>query len=1072
MTSDKRKNLEAAFNRIMNVGFCLVPYEDISDIVAPDPMVYGTAKDRRIFSFDGIQALFELQTEQIGDMAPQLNRERLATRLSADENNAVIIEEATFTLSSGDDVNSIFMRITCVMEYMDDQWKLTHWHNSSPVETENDPWHVKEWEAEKKRLEEKVNEQTADLSKKNRELEIEAATERVRAQAMGMQEPDDIMNVLNLIRHELDGFNLENIGTWTWIFNEDETLTQWDISETALDGNLNSVNITLDLNSSFAAKKHKSLWNRESYYTISWKGEDLQKLIGEINELDPQSGRMFEEAVSTGKIDTYWQACVPFSRGVLGLDYNVEPPNEAEQVLKKMASALDMAYRRFEDLQKAEEQAREAQIELSLERIRTQVTTMQESSDLFDIVVSMRNEFLSLGHSADYFWHMRWLPDSYEMSMTSEDGDRVGMVISIPRFVHKNIPGLHEWEASDEPTYVLALDGEGAWDYIEKMNTHGKYKLADPNAPSREDIEHIGGLTFIIARTTHGEIGYSLPGVVPDPPKDAVDTLVRFAGVFDLAYKRFEDLKKAEAQAYDSKVETSLERVRGMAAAMNHSDDLMQIAEAMFKEMEILKINPLRYGLGMIDSEKKEAELWASTVNDGNYLDMLGTLPLTWHPMLCKVFEVWESQHEELIYELKGEELSLYYQKVGAVNPHIPDLESLQDPQNTIIQYVSFFPFKTGALYAFTEGEPDEAGKSILKRFANVFEQAHIRYDDLQIQEQQARQIREERDRLADTIKELRATQEQLVQQEKLASLGQLTAGIAHEIKNPLNFVNNFSDVSLEMIEEMRCEIQQMTDDRGLEGEKAKGKSENETPSASRRMDGIADGNTRGVSDRANGEAIDPELLLDILDDIEANLKTIHKHGSRADSIVKSMLQHSRGGDGKMEPTPLNPLIKEYVSLAFHGMRAGKNPMNVDINLKLDDSIGEVPIIAEDFSRVILNLVNNAFDAMREKTKVKSEKSSIDLQGFQNLGGLDDYQPKLTVRTKSDGNSVIIEIKDNGPGIPDDMRDKIMQPFFTTKKGTAGTGLGLSITNDIIKAHGGTLDLSSGGHGSTFTIKI
>ena len=288
-------------------------------------------------------------------------------------------------------------------------------------------------------------------------------------------------------------------------------------------------------------------------------------------------------------------------------------------------------------------------------------------------------------------------------------------------------------------------------------------------------------------------------------------------GAFDLAYKRFEDLKKSEAQAYESKVEASLERVRGMAAAMNHSDDLMQIAEAMFREMEILKINPLRYGLGMIDGEKKEAELWASTVNDGSYLDMLGTMSLTWHPMLVQVLDAWDAQHEELIYELKGKELSLYYQKVGAVNPHIPDIDSLQDPDNSIIQYVSFFPFKTGALYAFTDGEPDEAGKSILKRFANVFEQAHIRYDDLQIQELQERQIREERDRLADTLKELRATQEQLVQQEKLASLGQLTAGIAHEIKNPLNFVNNFSELSVELVEEARNEIL---------SEKAKVKSE------------------------------------------------------------------------------------------------------------------------------------------------------------------------------------------------------------------------------------------------------
>jgi signal transduction histidine kinase len=180
------------------------------------------------------------------------------------------------------------------------------------------------------------------------------------------------------------------------------------------------------------------------------------------------------------------------------------------------------------------------------------------------------------------------------------------------------------------------------------------------------------------------------------------------------------------------------------------------------------------------------------------------------------------------------------------------------------------------------------------------------------------------------------------------------------------------------------------------------------------------------------------------------------------------MLQHSRGGDGKMELTPLNPIIKEYVNLAFHGMRAGKDSINVDIDLQLDESVGEVPLVAEDFSRVILNLVNNGFDAMREKSgkpNVKREKSllegSAEAERRRRVPTIEDYHPKLSIRTKTDANTVTIEIEDNGSGIPDGMKDKILQPFFTTKKGTQGTGLGLSITNDIIKAHGGAIDIES-----------
>jgi len=288
----------------------------------------------------------------------------------------------------------------------------------------------------------------------------------------------------------------------------------------------------------------------------------------------------------------------------------------------------------------------------------------------------------------------------------------------------------------------------------------------------------------------------------------------------------------------------------------------------------------------------------------------------------------------------------------------------------------------------------------------------------------------------------LKSAQDQLVQQEKLASLGQLTAGIAHEIKNPLNFVNNFSELSVELIEEAREEVKRQN---------AKGKSEKkESP-----FEGGSEQSEQGDDSGTN-------LILDILNDIETNLKKIHEHGSRADSIVKSMLQHSRGGNGKMEPTPLNPLIKEYVNLAFHGMRAGNDPINVDIDLQLDEEVGDVPLVAEDFSRVILNLVNNAFDTMREKT----------LQGFETLGGLDDYQPKLTIRTSQKENSVTLEIEDNGPGIPDEIKDNILQPFFTTKKGTQGTGLGLSITNDIVKAHGGIMEIDSKPGQTVFSIKL
>jgi len=261
---------------------------------------------------------------------------------------------------------------------------------------------------------------------------------------------------------------------------------------------------------------------------------------------------------------------------------------------------------------------------------------------------------------------------------------------------------------------------------------------------------------------------------------------------------------------------------------------------------------------------------------------------------------------------------------------------------------------------------------------------------------------------LEKSIKDYQELQEQLLLQEKLASLGQLSAGIAHEIKNPINFVNNFSELSIEYVDEIVEELQSLE-----------------------RNDTIA-----GIED--------------LLQDIKANLEKILLHGKRADGIVKSMLMHSRGGQGEFVPTHLNSLLQEFVNLAFHGMRAGKNPINVSFEWKLDPEVGMVSIIAEDFSRVIVNLCNNAFDAMRSKFNSLLEN-----------GGDQTFQPLLKIRTRQEKNLVVIEIEDNGAGIPEPILNRILEPFFTTKKAKEGTGLGLSITHDIVKAHKGTLAISS-----------
>jgi signal transduction histidine kinase len=276
--------------------------------------------------------------------------------------------------------------------------------------------------------------------------------------------------------------------------------------------------------------------------------------------------------------------------------------------------------------------------------------------------------------------------------------------------------------------------------------------------------------------------------------------------------------------------------------------------------------------------------------------------------------------------------------------------------------------------------------------------------------------LRQQKQKVESTLSELKSTQAQLIQSEKMASLGELTAGIAHEIQNPLNFVNNFSEVNKELLLEMKDEIDK-------------------------------------------GNMNEAKLLADDLID---NQEKINQHGKRADAIVKGMLQHSRSSSGVKEPTDINALCDEYIRLCYHGLRAKDKSFNATMETHFDENLQKIAVIPQDIGRVLLNLYNNAFYAVSEKKKSQG----------------DNYEPTVSVSTKQIGNKtdsyrVDISVKDNGMGIAQKVLDKIYQPFFTTKPTGQGTGLGLSLSYDIIKAHGGEIKVETKeGEGAEFIIQL
>lgn len=722
MPFEKEKSAHEAYKNFLDIMLYDVPIEQLDDLVVDDVSGYGTTLDEKIMEIERLRKLVIDQREQGAGYNISFDVKPVHRRVSA--NSAVFIDEIDIKMVINGENNLIPLRFSTIFEFINGKWKVIHIHGSVPVNSEGDTWHKDEHKRRIEELEKLVAEKTEDLLLKNKELEIEASLERVRAAALSMNESDDLLSICEVSFKELKrlGFNslrnaiihipndeqkyfmdydyseftggavtkieygshpivdeyLKKIRTaedayFEVVINQDQ-LDGWknfrkesgqqedprldeanalyyylfsigigdigistfkpidesqikilkrfrnvfdlsyrrytDISLAEAQTKESQIQLALERVRARTMAMQKSEELSETSFVLFTQLKELGEVAEQISILiyDEQdekfelyttiygnqweeSGRLpFNENPVHKKIYTAWkekkksividlsgneltdfnnfkmqyskqyksESELPqnrwilhnafFSKGAITFSTHEPRPTETISLLERFAAVFDLTYTRFLDLQKAEARAREAKIEASLERIRAQVTAMRESAELLDIVVTMRSEFVALGHEAHYFWHMRYLPDKYERAMTSGDGTRIGMVMTLPRHIHGDIKLVADWEKSNQPTLVFAMDVDTAVDYVEKMITLGDFQQVDPQAPTLDDIRRINGLTFIMAHTTHGEIGFSLPGTVLHPPEEAIAALARFAGVFDLAYKRFIDLQNAEAQ--------------------------------------------------------------------------------------------------------------------------------------------------------------------------------------------------------------------------------------------------------------------------------------------------------------------------------------------------------------------------------------------------------------------------------------------------------------------------------------------------------------------------------------------
>jgi signal transduction histidine kinase len=844
----------------------------------------------------------------------------------------------------------------------------------------------------------KVFEQTyirfLDLQKAEaqaREAQIEASLERVRSKAMAMHNSQDLADTIGVFYKELQSFSFTPIRCGVGLLNKENKegeLYTWNTTEQGE---------SLELVGKIKMEGHIVLenvyngWLSQTEYHPVLRGNEIKEYYKVIRPM---------MAFPDYEHDTVqYGYFFFFKEGGVYAWTEKEMKEDELQIYRRFTSVLSLTYKRYKDLQLAEANAREAKIEAAMEKVRARAMAMQKTNELIEVAELLRKEMGLLGveelETSSIYIHDEASGTTecwYAIQDIRENEKKLVadyMIINLSdTWVGRKMLSFYK---SGQKQISIVMKGKNRKEWIDYCADRSKILKGYYG-------EVIPERTYHLLKFSNGYIGAASPGEIS---KESWDLLKRATSVFSLAYTRFSDLQIAEASAKEAIKQAALDRIRADIASMRTISDLDRITPLIWNELNILGIPFIRCGVFIMDESQKLIHTFLSTP-DGKAIAAFH-LPYDTPGNLSKVLSHWKDHNSYIDHwdQSAFTEMADILVKQGAIISPGQYLDSI--PHGGF--YLHFLPFLQGMLYVGNTSQLGDDDIELIQHIADAFSTAYARYEDFNKLETAKQQVEK-------TLVDLKQAQQQLVQSEKMASLGELTAGIAHEIQNPLNFVNNFSDVSNELIDEMKEEL--------------------------------AKGN------------IDDAMA--IAEDVKQNLEKINHHGKRADGIVKGMLQHSRVSAGQKEMTDINMLADEYLRLAYHGLRAKDKSFNAKFETDFDDTIDKINIIPQDIGRVILNLINNAFYAVTEKRK-------------ENLEG---FEPTVTVTTAKLNGNIEIRVKDNGIGIQQKVLDKIFQPFFTTKPTGQGTGLGLSLAYDIVsKGHGGELKVETKkGEGSEFIILL
>jgi len=843
-----------------------------------------------------------------------------------------------------------------------------------------------------------------------RESKIELALERVRARTMAMQRSEELAEAAEVLFKQFAELGNEPDRISIGIIDETTGFTEVWATDQA--GSKLRIRFKARNNEKTTINKMVEAWKAGKKSTIiDLQGQDLMEWIRYLR--DELGMAINDENFNNRRL----HQVSFFSQGWLNITTLEPVSDDVLSLLSRFAAVFNLTFTRFIDLKKAEAQTRQAHIETAMEKVRARSLAMQKPEELKEVAQVLRKEMALLGveelETCSIYIHDETTGKTNCWFAIKDDKHTEQKLISDYMIMDLNDTWvgrkmLEFYHAEQQQTSIL-MQGEPRKEWI-KYCIH-KSDFFDDSFYG----ENIPDRTYHLNKFSNGYLGAASPGEIS---AESWELLKRATAVFSLAYTRFSDLQRSEANTREAVKQASMDRVRAEIASMRAPADLEKIIPLLWRELTVLGVPFIRCGVFIMDNPVEQIHTYLSTP-EGKALAAFD-IPYSTPGNISQLLNHWRDKKAYLDHwdEEDFREFAANLVRLGAMSSQEQYLATL--PPGGF--HLHFLPFLQGMLYVGNLDALQTDELNLIQSVADAFSTAYARYEDFNKLEVAKLQV----DRALINLKQ---AQQQLVQSEKMASLGELTAGIAHEIQNPLNFVNNFSEVNTELMDEIKQAVQS--------------------------------GNN--------------EEVLALAENVKQNLEKINFHGKRADGIVKSMLQHSRSSDqsgkNKKEPTDINALADEYLRLAYHGLRAKDKAFNATLRTDFDESlsaegsakagIGLIEIVGQDIARAVLNLITNAFYAVHEKSSFA--KASEDK----------NYEPTVSVSTKMLGNNIEIRVKDNGPGIPQHVLDKIFQPFFTTKPTGQGTGLGLSLAYDIVKAHGGDLKVVTAvGVGSEFIIEL